>query len=79
MSQIIYEYFKKTLPEAIILVRINPENYEGLELIITKNNLIRKTKRIFDNTIYEDLKYDEFVKGNPIAFNLYLNGLDGHK
>ena len=75
MSQTIFEYFKKELEEATILVRIDPENYEGLELIVDKNNQIKKTPRQFDETIYEDLEFDEFIKGNPLEFNLRLQGV----
>ena len=75
MSQTIYEYFKKELDEATILVRINPNTFEGLELIVLKNNQIKKTTRTFDETIYEELEFDEFLKGNPLEFNLHLQGL----
>ena len=72
MAQTIFEYFKKELDEATILVRIDPNTFEGLELIILKNNQIKKTVRIFDETIYDDLEVDEFLKGNPLEFNLHL-------
>ena len=79
MSQTIYEYFKKELDEATILVRINPNTFEGLELIVLKNNQIKKTARMFDETIYEELEFDEFLKGNPLEFNLHLQGMSQHK
>ena len=73
MASIIYEYFKKEMAEGIILVRINPVNFNGLELIVVDDKHIKKTAREFDETIYEDLDFDGFVKGNPLEFNLYLN------
>jgi len=79
MSQTIYEYFKKELDEATILVRVNPNTFEGLELILLKNNQIKKTARIFDETIYEELEFDEFIDGNPLEFNLHLQGISKHK
>jgi hypothetical protein len=79
MSQTIYEYFKKELDDASILVRIDPNTFEGLELIILKTNQIKKTTRMFDETIYEELKFDEFIKGNPLEFNLHLQGIAKHK
>jgi hypothetical protein len=79
MSQTIFEYFKKELEEATVLVRIDPKNYEGLELIVHKNNQIKKTPRQFDETIYEDLEFDEFIKGNPLEFNLRLQGVSENK
>jgi len=79
MTQTIYKYYKKELEEAIILVRIDPISYEGLELIVLKDNQIKKTPRVFDSTIYEDLEFDEFINGNPLEFNLYLQGISKHK
>ncbi len=75
MKQTIFEYFKKELEAATILVRIDPNTFAGLELIILKNNQVKKTKRTFDETIYEDLKFDEFVSGNPLEFNLHLQNV----
>ena len=79
MSQTIFEYFKKELDEATILVRINPNTFEGLELIVLKNNQIKKTSRTFDKTIYVELEFDEFMSSNPLEFNLRLQGISGDK
>lgn len=79
MTQTIFEYFKKELDEATILVRINPNTFEGLELIVLKNNQIKQTARMFDATIYDELEFDEFISGNPIEFNLHLQGISGDK
>ena len=79
MTQTIFEYFKKELDEATILVRINPNTFEGLELIVLKNNKIKKTVRMFDDTIYDELEFDDFLKGNQLEFNLLLQGLSKDK
>ena len=79
MTQTIFEYFKKEFDEATILVRINPNTFEGLELIVLKNNQIKKTARMFDATIYDELEFDEFLKGNQLEFNLLLQGLSKDK
>jgi hypothetical protein len=79
MAQAIFKYFKKELDEAKILVRINPITFEGLELIVLKSNQIKKTSRMFDETIYDDLQFDDFIKGNPLEFNLHLQGIASHK
>ena len=79
MAQIIFEYFKKELDEATILVRIDPNTFEGLELIVLKNSQIKKTVRSFDETIYDDLEFDKFIKGNPLEFNLHLQGISSQK
>jgi hypothetical protein len=79
MSQTIYEYFKKELDEATVLVRVDPNTFEGLELIVLKNNQIKKTVRMFDETIYDELAFDEFLDGNPLEFNLHLQGISRDK
>ena len=70
-----FEYFKKELDEGKILVRINPETYQGLELLVSKEGNILKTEREFDESIYEDLEHDDFVEGQAMEFNLYLKGV----
>ena len=75
MADIIHEYFKKTMEDMTILVRINPETMIGLELIVLPDGQISKTERALDETVYEDLEFDEFEAGSPIEFNLYLKGL----
>ncbi len=72
MAQVIYQYYKKELPEATILVRIDPGTLMGLELIILPSGEIRKTARQFDAGIYEELEVDEFSRGKALAFNLLL-------
>jgi hypothetical protein len=71
----IFEYFKKEIEEGKILVRIDPDSFEGLELLVSKEGNILKTAREFDKTIYDDLKHDEFTNGNALEFNLYLKGV----
>ncbi len=75
MAQEIHEYFKKELVDFKILVRVAPESLEGLELIVSKEGQMQKTKRKFDEEIFEDLAEDEFEKCSPLEFNLYLKGL----
>ncbi|MEN8248215.1 MAG: hypothetical protein ABFS32_04740 [Bacteroidota bacterium] len=73
MASVIYEYYKKVIDDATILVRIHPTTFEGLELIVVNESHIKKTEREFDETIYEDLDFDGFIPGSPIEFNLYLS------
>ena len=72
MAEILYEYFKKELEEGKVLVRINPESFAGLELIVHTDGQLKETKRKFDETIYDELKFDEFEKSSPLEFNLHL-------
>jgi hypothetical protein len=75
MADRINQYFKKTLPEFKILIQIEPKSLSGLELIIETDKKIKKTKRIFEADIYDDLEADEFETCSPLEFNLYLKGL----
>ncbi|MDN5199836.1 hypothetical protein QQ008_00640 [Fulvivirgaceae bacterium BMA10] len=72
---VVHQYYKKTLGEFTILVRVDPVTFDGLELIVHKNGEIQKTERTFDEEIYEDLDADEFEEASPLEFNLYLKGL----
>ncbi len=75
MAPPLYQYFKKQIDSDKILVRINPDTMEGLELLVSSSGHIVQNTRNFDSTIYDDLAFDEFEKGNPIEFNLLLQGV----
>lgn len=70
----IHEYYKKETPEFKILIQLNPKSLRGLELIVFPDNTVQKTKRVFDEEIFDDLQEDEFTKCSPLEFNLNLKG-----
>lgn len=72
---IVHQYFKKELEEGTILVQVNPIEYVGLELLVSKEGTIKQTQREFDEDIFDDLEADGFVPSGPLEFNLYLKGL----
>ena len=72
MARTIYQYYQKELPEARILVRIDPLTLAGLELIVLPDGQTKKTVRQFDESVYEELAVDEFAEGSAMEFNLYL-------
>lgn len=74
-----YEYFRKVLDEGMILVRINPTNFAGLELIISKDKHVLQTARSFDDSIYDEMAADDFEDGSAMEFNLYLKGIGSDK
>lgn len=76
-QNIVHQYFKKELDEGTILVQVNPYEYTGIELLISKEGQIQKTEREFDEEIFEDLEADGFEPSSPLEFNLYLKGLKG--
>lgn len=72
---IVHQYFKKELEEGTILVQINPYEFTGTELLVSKEGKMRKTEREFEEDIFEDLKADGFIPASAMEFNLYLKGL----
>jgi len=69
------KYFKRIFDDYQVLVKVNQEDFTGIELIVHPNGKIEKTDLDFDEEIYEDLKEDDFQPCSPIEFNLYLQGL----
>jgi hypothetical protein len=75
-QNIVHQYFKKILPDGIrILVKVNPIQYTGTEITISKEGQTHLRELTFDEDIFEDLKADEFDACSPLEFNLYLSGL----
>lgn len=74
-QNIVHQYFKKELDEGTILVQVNPYEFTGTELLISKEGHTQKTEREFDEEIFEDLEADGFEPSSPLEFNLYLKGL----
>jgi hypothetical protein len=73
-QNIVHQYFKKELPEGKILVKVDPIQFKGAEISISKEGMeIRDME--FDEEIFEDLKADGFVECSPLEFNLYESGL----
>ncbi len=73
-TNIVHEYFKRDFDEDgfSVLVRINPHDFSGLELIVAGGNVLEKNNRELDEEVYEDLKEDGFEKANALEFNMYL-------
>jgi hypothetical protein len=74
-QNIVHRYFKRVFDDYVVLVKVNPHSYEGLELILHPDGRLEKTEMEYDEEIYEDLEADEFVEASALEFNLYLNGL----
>ncbi|AWW31971.1 hypothetical protein DN752_18535 [Echinicola strongylocentroti] len=68
-------YFKRTFDDYKVLVKVNPADLTGIELIIHPDGKIEKTTMEFDEEIYDDLEVDEFEPCSPLEFNMYLKGL----
>ena len=75
MVTIIHQYFKGEFEDMKVLVQINPETLRGLEIIVDNEGNMQKTKRVFNEDIYEDLEADGFEESSALEFNLYLKGI----
>lgn len=65
-------YFKRVFDDYQVLVKVNPDDFTGTELIVHPDGKIEKTEMEFDEEIFEDLTVDEFVEGSALEFNLHL-------
>lgn len=74
-NNIVHQYFKKQFDGHKILVKVNPIQFKGTELLVpdTGNAEIRDLD--FDNDIFDDLKADGFIDCTALEFNLYYTGL----
>jgi hypothetical protein len=73
-NNIVHQYFKKEMPDGKILLRVNPIQFKGTEIWVSKQGAEMRTLEL-DAEIFEDLKVDGFAEVNPMEFNLYLAGL----
>lgn len=74
-SNIVHQYFKKEIEGAKIIVKVNPIQLKGVELIITIDGKVESRDLEFDEGIFDDLKEDGFEGASPLEFNLYQTGL----
>ncbi len=74
-SNIVHQYFKKEIEGAKIIVKVNPIQLKGIELIITMDGKVESRDLEFDEGIFDDLKEDGFEGASPLEFNLYQTGL----
>jgi hypothetical protein len=66
------KYFKRVFDDYQVLVKVNPSDFTGIELIVHPDGRVEKTEMEFDEEIFDDLAVDEFLAGNALEFNLYL-------
>lgn len=74
-SNIVHQYFKKEIEGAKIIVKVNPIQLKGTEIIIESNGKMQARDLEFDEAILDDLKEDGFEAASPLEFNLYESGL----
>ncbi len=56
-----------------VLVKVDPKDWTGVDLIIYPDGKVEKTEMKFDEEIFENLEVDEFKPSSPLEFNLYLS------
>ena len=74
-SNIVHQYFKGDFEDFTVLVKLNPFELSGQEIIRYRDGKVQIRDLDFDENILDDLKADGFVEANPLEFNLYLSGL----
>lgn len=66
------QYFKRVFDDYRVLVKVDPNDFSGIELIVHPDGRVEKTEMAFDEDIFEDLEVDDFHPGGALEFNLYL-------
>ena len=74
-QNIVHHYFKKSVDEGKILVKVNPIEFIGTELTVPVQGDPTVRDLEFDSEIFDDLKADGFEECSPLEYNLYLSGL----
>ncbi len=74
-SNIVHQYFKKEFEGTQILIKVNPIEFKGIEISISKKGETEMRELEFDSEIFEDLKRDGFEPSSALEFNLYFAGL----
>ncbi len=74
-NNIVHQYFKKEFEGDQILVKVNPIEFKGIEISISKNGETEMRELEFDAQIFDDLKQDGFEPSSALEFNLYFSGL----
>ncbi len=72
----IFQYFKRKLKTYEILVQVNPDDFNGTELILHPDGKVEKTEMEFDEEIFEDLAEDEFIHASALEFQMLLKKAD---
>lgn len=72
MAKSFPQYFKRVFDDYQVLVKVNPDDFTGTELILHPDGKIEKTEMEFDGEIFDDLAEDEFVQCNALEFQMYL-------
>lgn len=74
-SNIVHQYFKKELPDCIVLVKVNPLQFKVIEITVYTDQEPGMRELEADEAIFDDLAADGFHEASPLEFNLYLSGL----
>ena len=74
-NNIVHQYFKKEFEGYKVLVKVNPIEFKGTELMVPTTGEVEQRNLEFDSEIFEDLKADGFGECTSLEFNLYATGL----
>ena len=74
-SNIVHQYFRKELGDAVLLVKLNPLRLKVTEITLQKDCEPELRELDVGEDILDDLHADGFTAASPLEFNLYLSGL----
>ena|GEM_PF-545865 len=77
MAKAFPQYFKRFFDDYRVLVRVNPSDFSGIELIVHPDGKIEKTEMTFYEEIFDDLAEDEFIHCNVLEFQIHFTKLKG--
>lgn len=74
-NNIVHQYFKKQFVDHKVLVKVDPIQFKGAEIMVPNVGESQQRKLDFDENILEDLAADGFVPASALEFNLFAAGL----
>ena len=74
-SNIVHQYYKKESGQTLYLLKVNPIQFTGAEIIIFPDGKTDFREFEFDEEFVAEIKAQGYSPAGPLEFNLYLSGL----
>jgi hypothetical protein len=76
-SNIVHQYFRKETGDRLVLIKVNPLLFTGMEITVPLTGELQLREFEFDETFEPALVADGFQPTGAMEFNLYFSGLTG--
>ncbi len=76
-SNIVHLYFRKESGNGLLLTRVNPILFTGMEIIVPSTGKLQLREFECDETFEQVLLAEGFQPTGAMEFNLYFSGLTG--